>query len=208
MTWLPENQRDTSWYIFNQKFRCSVPYIDMRSADHIRLFGTPTSGVKEIDLEASRERVETYLSINQMVEYYRRGALVGVKRVADTKVIYERIMDHLNAWKNQLQYGLNNADAPIDDLLLLDQFANAVYAHAKHHFKEEITDSLILRQFANVLPYSREGLIASMEKAQLKKEGKIEKLKEIENKEKPRQSMANFFSVYQHSSTLKPSKWD
>lgn len=208
-TWLPENKRDSSYYIFNQKFYCSVPHIDMRSSGHIKLFGMPTSGIKEIDNETAHERIDTYLTINQMVEFFKRGSLVGVKKINDTKVIYERITDHLNAWKRQLQHGLNNNAAPVDELMILDNFANAVYAHAQYQFTEEIIDSLLLRQIGGIMPFSRDNLIASMEKGRLRKEGRDEPPKEEPVEQRPqRASMSDFFSGYQSGSTLKANRWE
>lgn len=208
-TWVPESERDTSWWIFNQKFRCSVPQIDMRSADHIKMFGMPSSGIKEIDNETARERIQTYLTISQMVNYFKHGALVGVTKISDTKIIYERITDHLNAWKRQLQHGLNNNDAPVEDLMLLDNFANAVYAHAQYQFTQEIVDSLLLQQMGTIMPFSRGSLIANMEKGRKRKEGRDEPPKEEpEEQRPPRASMADFFSGYQPGSTLKPNRWE
>lgn len=208
--WVPEKDRDSSWYIFNQKFRCSVPHIDMRSSEHIKMFGMPSCGIKEIDRETASERIDTYLSINQMVEYFKRGALVGVRKVADTKIIYERITDHLNAWKLQLQNGLNNGDAPIDDLMLLDQFANAVYAHAKYQFTAEIIDSILLRQIGGIMPLNRDSLIADMQKNRLRKENRDkppEEQKEVEERPQ-RASMSDFFSTYQGRTTHKANRWE
>lgn len=211
MGWLPENQRDTSYYIFNEKYRCSVPHIDMRSSDHIRAFGMPSCGIKEIDNETAHERIETYLSINQMVEYFKRGALVGVKKVEDTKKIYERITDHLVAWKNQLQHNLNNGDAPVDDLILLDQFANAVYAHAQYHFTEEVIESLLLRDLNSISLVNRDMLIGTMQANRRRKENRNtppeEKEKESEQR-KERASMADFFTGYKPGSTLKVNRWE
>ena len=208
--WVPENQRDTSYYIFNEKYRCTVPYIDMRSSDHIKMFGMPSTGIKEIDREAASERIDTYLSINQMIEYFKRGALVGVRKVSDTKAIYERITDHLNAWKLQLKNGLNNGDAPIDDLILMDKFANSVYAHAKYQFTSEIIESLLLRQMNNIMPFNRDSLINNMQESRLRKENRdnpIEK-EEVKDDKAPRASLEDFFSTYQGRTTNRANRWE
>ena len=207
--WIPEKDRDTSWYIFNQKFRCTVPHIDMRSADHVRMFGMPSSGIREIDKETAHERIETYLTIGQMAEFFKRGALVGVRKIEDTKIIYERISDHLNAWKLQLQNGLNNGEAPIDDLKLLDQFANAVYAHAQFQFTTEIVDSILMRQISGIMPLNRDILINNMHESKRRKDGRDSSQQEEKEEERPqRASMSDFFSGYQGRSTLKPNRWE
>lgn len=215
MTWLPESERDTSWYIFNQKFRCSVPHIAMRSSEHIKHFGMPSCGIKEIDTETARERIDTYLSINQMVEYFKKGTIVGVKKISDTKLIYERIVDHLNAWKKQLREGLNNGEAPIDDLMELDQFANAVYAHAQFQFTNEIVESLLMRRMDEIMPFNRDTLVAGMAQAKKQKddrnkpkqENNSNSVEEDAPERKQHASMADFFGGYKGHNTLKVNRW-
>ncbi len=207
MPWIPENQRGTDYYIFNQKFRCSVKHIDMRSSEHIKHFGMPTCGIKEYDTQVAHERVDTYLTIAQMVQYFEKGSVVGVKDIKDTKIIYERITDHLNAWKHQLQFGLNNGAAPIKDLMALDQFANTVYAHAQYQFTQDIVDSLLLQQMGGMMPFNKDNLIADMKANKARKEKRDENTnaRDIINEEeeiKPqRQELGDFFSTFQPRST-------
>ena len=215
MTWIPENERDTSWYIFNQKFRCSVPHIAMRSTEHLQHFGMPSCGIKEIDTETARERIDTYLSIAQMVEYFQKGTIVGVKKVADTKIIYERIVDHLNAWKKQLREGLNNGEAPLQDLIDLDQFANAVYAHAQFHFTNDIVESLLMRRMDEIMPFNRDTLVAGMKQSKKQKDDRnnpkvqnnVSGVEEDVVERKQHASMADFFNGYQGHSTLSVNRW-
>lgn len=208
MGWIPENQRDSSYYIFNEKYLCKVKYIDTRSADHIKMFGMNTSGVREIDKEAANELITTYLTISQMAEYFKRGSNVRVVKIQDTKRIYERITDHLNSWKHNLEYGLNNRDAPIEDLLLLDKLACAVYTHAQHFFTEKVIDSLLLRQISGIAPMTRESLINNFNKnkdkvTEERKEGFANP--EVEIKARP--TMDEFFATHRRSDVFKTDKW-
>lgn len=203
MVWVPEKDRDTSYYIFNEKYYCSVPHIDMRSSDHLRMFGMPSCGIKEIDNETAHERIDTYISIAQMAEYHKRGARVAVKKPADTKKIYERISDHLNAWKDMITYKLNIGDAPYQDLILLDQLANAIYEHAKYQFTTEYVDSLLLRQIDSMAVMTRDSLIATMHSTmERKKNRNTPKELEVEEVKKPeRTPMTEFFEQYQGNTT-------
>lgn len=203
-TWIPESQRTPKWDIFNRKFYCTVPYMATRSADHIRMFGTPSCGIKELDHGMVNERIETFLTIDQMVEHFRNGTVVGVKKIEDTKTIYDCITTYLNAWKRQLEHGLNNRDAPIDDLILLDQFANAVYAHAKYFFTEDVVDSLLMKQMGTIMPITRDMLIRGMENSRRKKEEEkkpVEQREEVDAKPE-RAPMSDFFKT--HQGTLTP----
>lgn len=144
--YLPEEQRNTAYYLFSrvERYHCRLRGMDTRSVEHIRFFGTPTSGDPDYDREMRNEIVDRFLTIAEMACYFRDGITVRVKHRADTKKIYERITDHLIAWRDALS-SLNHPQAPIEDLLTLDEFAHKVYEHAKWHFKDPYTTSLLER---------------------------------------------------------------
>ena len=150
MPYVPEDQRDTAWYIFNQKFMCRVRFIDTLSTDYIKIFGMPSIFDKHEDRATANELNEYYLTIAQIAEYFKRGINVRVVKEKDTKEIYERISQHLEAWKEELRTTFNIKDAPIDDLILLDELAVAVYQHAKHHFTREFVSSSLFNALTSV----------------------------------------------------------
>lgn len=141
---------DTTEKIWEWYFKASIPYLQSRMIDHIRLLGTPISGIKAVDKELANQWVTTMLTIDQMVELYKRGVPVRVPIVSDTKQIYDFISQHIYAWKQRLERGINIGDAPIEDLIALDEFANIVYEHAKYQFTRETADSLISRHLSSL----------------------------------------------------------
>ena len=118
-TWIPEANRDTAWPIWHKLFMCRVRMIDTLSADYIKHFGMPATGIAEYDTEIPKEAVIRMLTINQMVEFYKKGVNVSVVNLKDTKIIYDFITDHLLAWKDKLNNSFGNRGAPLDDLILL-----------------------------------------------------------------------------------------
>lgn len=156
--WVPENQRCTAWYLWNRMFMCRVPFIHTMSMDYLQHFGMPSSGDAAIDRQTANELVVRMLSIHDMVEFYQRGVTIAVVQIKDTKIIYELITDHLNAWKRELEIALNTRNAPIDDLILFDKFANVVYRHAKYQFTEEIVESILHRKMAGAMRVHRANL--------------------------------------------------
>jgi hypothetical protein len=80
----------------------------------------------------------------------------------DTKEIYERISDHLNLWKQKLENSFHVKDAPIDDLLLLDKFANVVYKYAAPQFTTEMVDSLIARRMSSAMKFNRQNILSPL----------------------------------------------
>lgn len=159
-TWVPEEQRDTSWYLFHKKFRCRVSNIKTMSMDYVKTFGMPTVGDPVHDTQMANELVDRMLSINQMLEYHREGVDILVCKYSDTKEIYERISDHLSAWKRTLETSYSTRGAPIEDLIELDKFANVVYKHAKFQFTQEYVDSILARSMGNHMRVNRSNIMA------------------------------------------------
>lgn len=204
MPYIPPEKRDTSYYIFNSKFLCRVPYIATRSVDHIRHFGMPSTGYKELDKGTESELVTFYLSIAQMAEYFKKGTVVRILKNDDIVRIYEIISEHLNAWKLELSKRLNIGDAPVEDLIVLDQLANAVYVHARHQFTREIVDSLLLKEMDSKLPFTPESLISNMRRQDQKKLPVEER---TEEKPPERMPMEKFFSSFKRSGPFTPDRW-
>lgn len=142
--------QDTTKGIWDDLFRVSVTSHGLRGVSGLRQSGVLLSGHREIDKDASNREVTTYLSINDMIEMYKIGTPVKVLDPADTKKIYDNISMHLQMWKHQLERGVNLGNAPIEDLMILDRFANTVYAHAKYQFKGGVIDSIVAKHFAQV----------------------------------------------------------
>lgn len=154
-TYIPEDQRDSAWWIWNKKFTCRIPYLQSMSTDYIRQFGVMVSGDPVRDKAIVSETITTMLSIAQMVEYFSKGVTVGVVKYEDTKHIYELISNHLQQWRQQLEQGLPIRDAPIDDLVTMDRFANAVYRHARHQFDHQFVDSILARTMMGTMRVNR-----------------------------------------------------
>lgn len=148
--WVPPEQRDTAWYLFNEWFLCRIQAIHTVSLEDMREYGTPTSGDAAFDAQMRNERVERMFTVSKMFEYWREGITVGVVNELDTKKIYEIISNHLVAWKHHLQYEVNVRGAPLDELVKLDEFANTVHKHAKYHFTKDYVDSLLGRRIDEI----------------------------------------------------------
>jgi glutamate synthase domain-containing protein 2 len=127
-----------------------MPYQQTRAIEDIKAHGTNICGVKEIDKSAGTELYNTMLTPAQMAEYYREGVPIRVIKYADIEEIYEAISQHIHAWKNRLEKGINIGGAPIDDLILLDRFANTIYDKAKYQFTPEIADSLVGKSMSDL----------------------------------------------------------
>lgn len=160
--YVPESERTTAWWLFNKLFMCRVPYLQTMSAEYIREYGVLASGDPVRDKALGSETITTMLSIAKMIEYFSKGVTVGVVRYEDTKKIYEYISNHLQAWKRELEYSVN-ADAPVEDLLLMDRFASAVYVHARHQFTQDYADGIIARRLTGGMSVNKNTLFRPKE---------------------------------------------
>ncbi len=204
MAWVPLDKRDSSFYIFHEKFRCRIPLIHMHSLEYIEKFGlrVTLTGNKKQDEIIKHELIETYLSINDMVEYYRKGVNIRVVKVEDTKLIYSYIVSHLLAWKRAMITMLN-LDPPIEDLIALDELADLVYPHAKSQDAEATEYSEFIKSINGLLPKARHQLLAPMETTKVVTFGEIV----TPVKEPEREKLSPFFTG-QMNISRGYKKWD
>lgn len=78
-----------------------------------------------------------FLPIHRIAELWSQNANVYLVREKDSKTIYMAISAHLSAWAEHLKNSYSVRNVPAEDLMVLDQFANVIYAHAKFHFQDE-----------------------------------------------------------------------
>jgi len=174
MTWIPPEERDTRYPIWYKRYKCRVKYIESLGIDKLREQGMPTIFDSGYDQVVANELVTRMLTINEMVEYYKNNVVIYVVNYNDTKVIYDEIMAHLNAWKHYLDTNLMaDADAPIEDLILLDKFANIVYKHATYLFTDDYLNSDFIKLLRGVTLVDLSDDVHSTEPKTVKKHNPI-----------------------------------
>lgn len=146
---------DTASYLFDYLFKCRIPNLQTMSVEYIAFFGMPTTGDQGIDKELADQWITTMINISKMVEYHKQGISIKIAKYEDVKTIYNYISLHLQAWKRQIEDGINLGDAPIDDLIDLDAFANTVYDHAKYQFTRDIADSILARHMSSIVRFNK-----------------------------------------------------
>lgn len=205
--WVPEDQRDTRWYLWTPMFMCRVPNIQTMSPEYIKHFGMPTSGIEEYDRQTANELVHRMLTINQMVDFYAQGTSVEVCDSKDTKTIYEHISNHLSAWRKEVENGFHIKNAPLDELQMLDKFANKVYEHAQWHFDKPFVDSVFARQMGGLVTVTRDSIIAKKPK---KVEEELRKKAELSEPlpEQPTPGRVSMAEVFASQQAAARPKWD
>lgn len=193
---IKQQEIDTTSLLWEYYFKVRMPYLQTRSLQDIKNTGVAVTGIREIDNDIPNQQLTTMLTIAQMAEYYQEGVPIRVVMYEDIKTIYSYISQHIHAWKSRLQYGVNIGNAPIQDLILLDQFANAIYDHAKYQFTTEIADSLIGQHFAKTQRATVNNFFNSRVIGQLNKPANFsykDKYEEKEEEYPERDSLGEFF---------------
>ncbi len=141
---------DTTKKLWEYYYRVRMPYLQTRTIEDIREKGVVVSGVSSYDRDIPNQLIVMMLTISQMADYYKENVPIRVCSEADVKTIYEDISQHIYAWKSRLERGINIGDAPVDDLILLDRFANSIYEHAKYQFTPEMAQSMFAQHLSSV----------------------------------------------------------
>jgi hypothetical protein len=136
--------------IFERKYEIRIKKIDNMSIEEIEFYGMYSTGDKEYDDALNNEIITRWLSINEMVEYFKRGKPFSIVDSKNTEEIYEIIHKYLLSWKNRLENSLNIGNAPVEDLIALDSMASAVHGYACQYMKVQKTQSPLLNFFDSV----------------------------------------------------------
>ena len=147
---MEQKSTDTTQRLWDYLYKVRIPYMRSRTIEDIRQHGTVVSGIASYDNDIDNQLLTTMLSISSMVDYFREGVPIRVVDHSDCKRIYEDISQHIYSWKSRLEHGINIGDAPIDDLIDLDRFANTVYEHAKYQFTKDTANSIFAQHLGTI----------------------------------------------------------
>lgn len=134
--------------MFYRRFTVEVPSIALKSIAEIRERGIYAIGNDEHDhTKYAHAPVETSLTLNQCFELWRAGHRVTVLKISEMLDMFNIITLHLQHWISYLNRGIQISDAPFEELLSLDQFADKIYPHAQearakhniHYFKSTMS---------------------------------------------------------------------
>jgi len=133
-TWVAPEDRDTVYYLFHKLFAIRVNDLARRSIGHIAQHGVMVTRNKEYDQNASKQLIMCMVPIVEMAKYHANGVAVYLVDPKDAKEIYEIVHKHVETWVNYLNEQFGVGDAPVDDLIILDEFASRVYPSAHRFF--------------------------------------------------------------------------
>jgi hypothetical protein len=151
-TWVPKAQQNCTWRIFNKVYKCRHSVFHARSVEDIEFFGTPSSGDSEFDKTMLNETRLFYKTPAQMIDLFKKDVPVGLFNTSDATEIYTDISDHLRNWYDAFSRSPNIKpdNEIIDDLMLMDRFANVIYPHATPFFKTDFVESTLVRRMTEM----------------------------------------------------------
>lgn len=157
---------DTTKAIWEYLYLVRMAEIHSMSADYIKACGTYSTGNRETDRVLAKQSFQRWMPIHEMIEYYSKGATIGIVNQSDIPKIYDAIERHINCWGDMVSRGINIGDAPLEDLELMDQFANSLYAHAKYSFTPDSALSHLKRQLEGITRFTPAMLVKPLPKVQ------------------------------------------
>lgn len=133
---LKKKQHPNIEAIFEKTYKVKIKSRDTISIEEQRMFGVIGTGDKHIDKALANEMRYAYITINDMVEYFREGISFYLTAEEDSKTIFEAVTAHTSNWRAALKYAYNMGDSPVEDLILMEKFASGIYAHAKFEYEK------------------------------------------------------------------------
>jgi arginyl-tRNA synthetase len=102
--------------------------------DYIKRRGIIQTPNKKINAILSKEKVQVYLTVAQMVDYFTEGVTVELLDRKTMLEIYDNIQNYINEWKDYLQYSINaNKENYKEMLIAFDKFSKVIYDKASAH---------------------------------------------------------------------------
>ena len=91
----------------------------------------PTTEDKEFDRQLARQPAKFWLNCAQMAELCHNGYPVSLVEYNDSLTVYTYVQNHLEQAMKALLGSMHVLEAPLDDLMILEEFAGRVFAHAR-----------------------------------------------------------------------------
>lgn len=154
-SWMPDPDKDSRYYIWDVLFQVRIPRIDTYGEGYLRAVGVPVSTDEELNAILEKEVITTWKSINGMIDLFQAGGRVNVIDQKDCIKIYHYIDNHLDCWKKYLESSpINGISAPVDDLLLMDEFSELSFQYARWDLANNDKLSFLRRRLGSQFKYS------------------------------------------------------
>lgn len=129
-----------AYKIFHYYFECAIPAA-FAMEEKNRLTGTLVYESSQKEEGAAREMCWRQHTVSEMINLKKRGATITLKHPQrDALLIYEMLRDHLNHQRGFALNSLNGIQAPMEDLVAMDDFASVVYRVARNYQRGDMSE--------------------------------------------------------------------
>lgn len=125
------SQHPSGWYIFEPRFLVRTIHLARHFIDKNMPAEVPTTQDKELDRLLAQQPANFWLNAAQMAELCYQGYPVSLVEYTDSLTVYTYVQNHLDTAMKVLVNSINTIEAPLDDLAILEAFADRVFAHAR-----------------------------------------------------------------------------
>lgn len=133
-------EQTTAWWVFDKRWRCNTVQDAVTSDEDLQRHGSYTSTDRNVD-RATRTAIQTYfLPISQMAVIVDKGYPLALGIPEDAPKVYNAVQNHLLAWIEFSKSNFHGQKIPLEDLIVLERFADKVYPLAAVR-PEKITSS-------------------------------------------------------------------
>lgn len=122
----------SGWYIFEPRFLVKTIHLARQVIDKNMPAEVPTTTDGEMDRLLQMQPANFWLNVAQMAELCHSGYPVDLVVYEDSLKVYTYVQNHLECAMKALVNSINTVEAPLDDLMILDEFAGRVFAHARY----------------------------------------------------------------------------
>ena len=118
-----------------------------RGKEDIKQFGVVMSGDETLDSTVGKRLIHVMLTPAKMAVLHSQDIVIHLTAPGDAKEIYTNVQAHIKTWVAHMSNAYTTNAFPLDDLLMLDEFASTLYPHAARYFTNEVVSELRNRIF-------------------------------------------------------------
>ena len=128
--------------IWDDLYTAMVPDQVTLNTEYLRVFGTYSSGHKEVDRMMESSTTTVKIPIIKMVEYFDLGVYVQIPRRESMLTIHRNIELYLGEWRHHLEHAIHTSLVQHKDLILsLEKFSRMIYGKA---YPQEVVSNPVL----------------------------------------------------------------
>lgn len=167
-----KKEYSTAYKLFHFGYYAYVPQSYRYDEAYREIFGTPSTGNREMDHYLAKTPVLSYISVADMALLFDKGAEIIIEDPKKTVEIYTLIKTHLLEWEERLYGYITEEEVPHEELRILEAFGSEVFKKARYYLNDEVKQQSITQKINQLQqsPFSREDRITLKENKVLPQE--------------------------------------